>query len=62
MSKIDWALIGLILLGILLFLVGANLYNASVGWFGLFLFGGSILALIALYVYGVLARKAVQKP
>jgi heme exporter protein D len=33
-----------------------------VGWFGVFLFAGSLLALIVLYVHGVLARKAVQKP
>ncbi len=62
MSRIDWALVGLVLLGILLFLVGANIYNDAVGWFGVFLFAGSLSALIFLYVRGVLARKFVQKP
>jgi membrane-bound ClpP family serine protease len=56
LSREDWACIGLIILGIVLFLIGANYYNAIVGWLGVFLFLGGILALIALYVYNVLSE------
>jgi hypothetical protein len=39
------------ILGIILFLYGANTYNDLVGWFGAFLFLGGLLAIIALYIY-----------
>jgi hypothetical protein len=42
--------------GIVFFLVGANIYNALIGWFGVFLFLGGILALILLYVYNSLSK------
>jgi drug/metabolite transporter (DMT)-like permease len=61
-SRTDWACLGLILLGILLFLIGANVYNEYVGWFGVFLFVGSVLAWIARYVYGILVKRPAQKP
>lgn len=61
MSRTDWTCLGLVLLGILLFLYGANFYNAFVGWFGVFLFVGAIVAWIVLYVYGALLKKNVQK-
>jgi len=61
LSQTDWICIGLALLGVFLFLYGANFYNAFVGWFGVFLFVGSIVAWIVLYVYGALFRKNVQK-
>jgi membrane-bound ClpP family serine protease len=61
-SRTDWACLGLILLGIILFLIGANYYNAFAGWFGVFLFVGGVLAWIARYVYGMLVKRQVQKP
>jgi hypothetical protein len=61
LSRTDWALIGLILLGFSFFLIGANAYNDYVGWFGVFLFAGSLLALIILYVRGALEKKVLQK-
>jgi multisubunit Na+/H+ antiporter MnhB subunit len=42
--------------GIVFFLVGANIYNAIIGWFGVFLFLGGILALIMLSVYNSLSK------
>lgn len=61
-SRTDWACLGIIILGILLFLIGANVYNAYVGWFGVFLFVGGALFWIARYVYGMLVKRQVQKP
>jgi membrane-bound ClpP family serine protease len=61
-SRTDWACLGLILLGIILFLIGANYWNAFAGWFGVFLFVGGVLAWIARYVYGLLVKRQVQKP
>ena len=61
MSREDWACIGLIIFGIVLFLIGANYYNAVVGWLGVFLFLGGILALIALYAYNLLNKPKLQQ-
>jgi len=57
MSWKDWVLVLLIILGIVLFLYGANYYDQTVGWAGVFLFVGDIVALVLLYVYGVLNKK-----
>jgi membrane-bound ClpP family serine protease len=56
MSREDWACIGLMVLGILMFLVGANYYNNFVGWLGVFLFAGGALTLVLLYVYSSLSK------
>ncbi len=57
MSREDWACIGLMILGILLFLYGANFYNTFVGWTGVFLFILGFFVLIALAVYNYLKGK-----
>ena len=57
MSREDWLCLGLIILGILLFLYGANYYDNFVGWTGVFLFVGGVLALIALSVYNALVKR-----
>jgi hypothetical protein len=54
----DWAGLGIAILGIILFLVGANSYNVFVGWLGVFLFVGGILAIIVLYVYNALSKNS----
>jgi hypothetical protein len=56
----NWACVVLIIVGIILFLVGANYYNSLVGWLGVFLFALGILALIVLYVYHTLTKPAGQ--
>ena len=62
MSRIDWACLGAVILGFLLFLYGANVYNAVVGWIGVYFFFGGILVFLVLYIYGQLTKKAeVQK-
>ena len=63
MSWIDWVCLGIIVFGVVLFLYGANYYDAAVGWAGVYLFTLGILVIIALYVYGELTKKAkVQNP
>jgi hypothetical protein len=64
MSRIDWAFLGIFIIGFLLFLYGANYYNAVVGYTGVYLFIGSIIAYLILYVYKELTKKSpsVQKP
>jgi membrane-bound ClpP family serine protease len=57
MSQEDWACIGLIIIGIILILIGANYYNEVFGWLGVFLFLVGILAIIALYVYNSLKKE-----
>jgi FtsH-binding integral membrane protein len=57
MSRTNWACVGIILLSIILFLYGANYYNAVVGWAGVFLFIGGIMAFLILYIYRELTKK-----
>ena len=57
MSYTDWALLGLFIAGFLLFLYGANAYNAIVGYSGIYLFIGSIAAYLILYIYKEITKK-----
>ena len=63
MSLTDWACLGTVILGFVLFLYGANFYDAVVGWIGIYLFFGGILAFLVFYIYGELTKKEeVQNP
>ena len=63
MSWTDWAFLGVFILGFLLFLVGANIYNAIIGYTGIYLFIGAIAAYLIIYVYIELTKKLpVQNP
>jgi membrane-bound ClpP family serine protease len=57
MSRTNWACLSIVLLGVVLFLYGANYYNAAVGWAGVFLFIAGILAFLLLYIYSELTQK-----
>jgi hypothetical protein len=57
MSKIDWACLGVVILGFVLFLYGANFYDAVVGWVGVYLFFGGIIAFLGIYIYHELTKK-----
>jgi membrane-bound ClpP family serine protease len=57
MSWTDWTLLGLFILGFLLFLYGANTYNAVVGYSGIYLFIGSIAGYLVIYIYKELKKK-----
>jgi hypothetical protein len=62
-SWTDWACFGAVMLGLVLFLYGANFYDVIVGWIGVYLFFGAILAFLILYIYGELTKKEeVQNP
>jgi membrane-bound ClpP family serine protease len=63
MSWINWLCVALIIVGSVLFLVGANTYNAIVGWAGVYMFIGGILIYLVFYVYAELKkREPAQKP
>jgi hypothetical protein len=63
MSWTDWACLGIVVLGFMLFLYGANVFNAVIGWVGVYLFFGGIIAFLVLYIYGELTKKTeVQNP
>jgi membrane-bound ClpP family serine protease len=57
MSYTDWVLLGLFIAGFLLFLYGANTYNAIIGYSGIYLFIGSIAAYLVLYIYKEITKK-----
>ncbi len=57
MSWTDWTLLCLFIVGFLLFLVGANIYNAIVGYSGIYLSIGSIAAYLIIYIYKELTKK-----
>ena len=62
MSRAYWACIGLMVVGLVLFLYGANYYNAAVGWAGEYVFIFGIIAVLIVYVYGELKKTGSQKP
>ena len=57
MSRTDLACLGIFILGFLLFLYGANTYNAIIGYAGVYLFIGAIAAYLIIYIYKELAKK-----
>ena len=57
MSWINWVCAGIVILGIILFLYGANYYDAGVGWTGVFLFIVGVLVFLIHYIYGELTKK-----
>jgi hypothetical protein len=63
---VDWkglACLLVVILGIILFLYGANYYNNIVGWAGVYLFFGGIVAYVLLRVFLYRAKSAPdQKP
>jgi membrane-bound ClpP family serine protease len=56
MSRAYWACVGLMVVGLVLFLVGANYYNAAVGFAGEYVFIFGIIAALAVYVYSELKK------
>jgi drug/metabolite transporter (DMT)-like permease len=62
MSWKDWICIISIILGIILFLYGANYYDQTTGWAGVILFIGGIVAIVLLYVYSALNKKEKEPP
>ena len=57
MSWINWACLGIIVLGVVLFLYGANYYDATVGWAGVYLVIIGLLVMLVRYIYGELMKK-----
>jgi multisubunit Na+/H+ antiporter MnhB subunit len=57
MSWTDWACLGIFILGFLLFLYGANIYNAIIGYTGIYMFIGAIVAYLIMYIYKELTKK-----
>ena len=57
MSWTDWTLLGVFILGFLLFLYGANYYNTVVGYTGVYLFVVSIAAYFIIYAYKEMTKK-----
>ncbi|TRO44377.1 hypothetical protein E2P42_01555 [Candidatus Bathyarchaeota archaeon] len=62
MSLINWFLLGVAIVGIVLFLYGANYYDPVVGWVGVAFFAGAFVVFLALYVRGELTKKPAQNP
>jgi len=52
----------LIIVGIIMFLYGANSYNGTLGWTGFGLFFGGFAVYIVLKAYEVVEKRSVQKP
>jgi len=62
MGLANWVCVGLLIFGVVLFLYGANFYNAGVGWAGAYLFLVGAVGLLALYIYRELTKKSSQNP
>jgi len=62
MTLTSWVCFVLAVIGIVLVLYGANVYNAAVGWVGVYLFLAGVITFLVLYIYGELTKKSPQKP
>jgi multisubunit Na+/H+ antiporter MnhB subunit len=62
MSLTNWFLLGAAIVGIVLFLYGANYYDPGVGWGGVAFFAVAFVVFLALYVRGELTKKPAQTP
>jgi len=58
MSWKDLVGLGIILIGVVLFLYGGNYFNATVGWTGVYLIIGGFFVEIILYVYGEFKKRS----
>lgn len=59
MRLMTWACVLVLVVGLILFLYGANYYDSTVGWAGVVLAIGDILVFIILYIYS--SRTKEQK-
>lgn len=57
MKKIDWLLLAVFVAGFVLFLVGANIWNATVGYGGIYMCIGAVAAYIIIYIYHELTKR-----
>jgi len=57
MSRTNLGCLTAVILGFLLFVYGANIFNVVVGWIGVYFFFGGILLFLVLYIYGELTKK-----
>jgi hypothetical protein len=63
MSRIDLACLGAFILGFILFVYGSNVYNALVGWVGVFMGLGAIAVVVIKYAYKELTKNSqAQNP
>ncbi len=63
MSRISLACLAMVILGFVLFLYGANFYDAIIGWVGVYLIIGGILVFLLFYIYNELTKKVeAQNP
>jgi NADH:ubiquinone oxidoreductase subunit 6 (subunit J) len=60
-SRTDLLCLGLIFLGVFLFLYGAKYYDEFAGWTGVVLFVGGIVALFVFYFYNWYLSRKNQK-
>jgi membrane-bound ClpP family serine protease len=57
MSPLKWFLVVVAIVGIVLFLYAANVYDPVTGWLGVAFVAASIVGLLVLYVYDQLKKK-----
>ena len=57
MTWINWACLGIFILGFLLFVYGANIYNTIIGYTGVYLFIGAIAAYLIMHTQKELTKK-----
>ena len=57
MSRVDLACLGIVVLGFVLFLYGANFFEVVIGWVGVYLIIGGILVFLLFYIYNELTKK-----
>jgi hypothetical protein len=60
MSWTDWSLLGIFIVGCLFFLYGANTYDPVVGYTGIYVSMGTMVAYLIIYIYKEFIKKPVS--
>ena len=57
MSWVNLTCLGMVIVGVVLFLYGANFYDVVIGWVSVYLIIGGILVFLLFYIYNELTKK-----
>ncbi len=58
MSAFKWFLVVVFIIGIVLFLYGANYYDPVVGWVGVAVAAAGLVGFLVLYIYDELGKRS----
>jgi len=61
MSAFKWFLVVVFIIGVVLFLYGANYYDPVVGWVGVAVAAAGLVGFLVLYIYDELGKSSISQ-